>query len=185
MPYLGQGNDCLNRIQRALTFFEKARANGRGVTVTEVARAIASPRSHKGNASAGIKAHSMWGDPYEVCNRSEYWTPLPLAYELEAVWIYGVADLVRFLNGTPVEVVELKHYKSLDRYAVAQASIYAWLIAKLFEILPKTFVLTGWNGKSYTGRVEVQCSVQEIEEKIREALVEISMRATRLNSLKP
>ncbi|MEM4853756.1 MAG: hypothetical protein QXQ60_09330 [Thermofilum sp.] len=163
--------ECLQKVKKAIELYERARASPNSVTVTELAKRISSPRSHSSSAKAGLKAHNIWGDPLQACTSEDYWTPLPLAHTLEGTWIYGVADLVRFRHGQPVEVVELKHYREPDKYAEAQAAIYAWLAAKLFNTTPKAYIVFGWNGKTYTSKREVNCKAGEIEETLREIIM--------------
>jgi len=158
-------------VKKAIELYERARASPNSVTVTELAKRISSPRSHGSSAKAGAKAHNVWGDPLQACTSEDYWTPLPLAHTLEGIWIYGVADLVRFRHGQPVEVVELKHYKEPDKYAEAQAAIYAWLTAKLFNKTPKAYIVTGWNGKTYASKHEVNYKAGEIEKTLRRCIV--------------
>jgi len=162
--------ECLKALRRVLSWFEEARRSPRSITVTELARRIASPRSHGGSAEAGRKAHNVWGDPLDACGRAEYWTPLPLAYRLGGVWIYGVADLVRFVEGKPVEVVELKYYEEPDRYSIAQARIYAWLTARCFACRPRAYLVLGWDGRRYERRLEVEYTLKEVEEEVKSAL---------------
>ncbi|MCX8180863.1 MAG: hypothetical protein N3E41_05775 [Thermofilaceae archaeon] len=162
--------DCFNTMRRALESFEKARTGEKAVTVTQVARRVASSRSHKGSARAGVAAHNVWGDPLEACSKREYWTPLPLAHQVKRVWVYGVADLVGFLDGSPVEVVELKHYSVLDKYSIVQASIYAWLTAKVFNVAPRAYVVLGWNGRGFTEKFQVVYTVEKVEVELEKAL---------------
>ncbi|MCD6357744.1 MAG: hypothetical protein J7L75_04110 [Thermoproteales archaeon] len=167
---LGPVVECLEALRRVISWFEEARRSPRSVTVTEVARRIASPRSHGGSAEAGRRAHNVWGDPFDACSRAEHWTPLPLAYRLEGVWIYGVADLVRFVNGVPLEVVELKYYESPDRYSIAQVRIYAWLTARCFACRPRAYLVLGWDGRRYGHRLEVKYTPEEVEEEVKSVL---------------
>ena len=159
--------ECLQKVKKAIELYERARASPNSVTVTELARRISSPRNHKSSAKAGVKAHNVWGDPLQACTSEDYWTPLPLAHTLEGIWIYGVADLVRFQHGQPVEVVELKHYSEPDKYAEAQVQIYAWLTAKLFNTTPRAYIVTGWNGKTYSRKHEESYTVNDVEETLR------------------
>ncbi|MEM3975026.1 MAG: hypothetical protein QW320_11715 [Ignisphaera sp.] len=159
--------ECLQKVKKAIELYERARASPNSVTVTELARRISSPRSHGSSAKAGVKAHNVWGDPLQACTSEDYWTPLPLAHTLEGTWIYGVADLVRFRHGQPVEVVELKHYSEADEYAITQVQLYAWLTAKLFETTPKAYLILGWNGRKYAEKLEVLYKVEEVEKKVK------------------
>jgi len=162
--------ECLQKVKKAIELYERARASPDSLTVTELARRISSPRSHGSSAKAGVKAHNAWGDPLQACTSEDYWTPLPLAHTLEGTWIYGVADLVRFRQGQPVEVVELKHYKDPDKYAEAQAAIYAWLTAKLFNTTPKVYLVLGWTRQQRITILEVKYTLTEVERKIKQAL---------------
>ncbi|MEM4430380.1 MAG: hypothetical protein QXM08_04390, partial [Thermofilaceae archaeon] len=171
--------DCLQKVKKAIELYERARASPNSVTVTELARRISSPRSHGSSAKAGVKAHNVWGDPLQACTSEDYWTPLPLAHTLEGMWIYGVADLVRFRHGQPIEVVELKHYKEPDKYAEAQAAIYAWLTAKLFNAKPKAYLVLGWNRQRYTAILEVKYSLTEVERKVKTTLSAMESRKKR------
>ncbi len=162
--------DCIERVRRALAQFEEASLSPGSVTVTELARKLASPKSHGGGAHAGLKAHNIWGDPYAVCGSREAWTPLPLAYKLEGTWIYGVADLVRFVDCKPVEVAELKYFTEPDRYSEMQAKVYAWLVSKCFECKPRAYLLLGWDGVRYKSKLEVKYEIRDIEEKVCKVL---------------
>lgn len=162
--------ECLERVRRVLRWFEEARATPSSITVTRLARKLASPRSHGGSGEAGRRAHNVWGDPFEACGRGEYWTPFPLAYRVCGVWVYGVADLVRFVGGVPVEVVELKYYEGLDRYSIIQAAIYAWLTARCFSCRPRAYLVLGWDGRRFERRLEVGYEVGEVEEEVKRAL---------------
>ncbi len=162
-------------MRRALELFERARASPRSATVTRVARAIASPRGHGGSAEAGLRAHSVWGDPFEACAQPEYWTPMPLACELGGAWVYGVADLVRFVRGRPVEVVELKHYAGSDEYSRAQVSIYAWMLHELFGVAPRAYLALGWDGRRFRELVEVPYEVDGVRESVRRALARLGL----------
>ena len=157
-------------MKKAIELYERARASPNSVTVTELARRISSPRSHGSSAKAGVKAHNAWGDPLQACTSEDYWTPLPLAYNLEDIWIYGVADLVHFQRSTPIEIIELKHYNEPDKYAITQVQIYAWLTAKTFGTAPRAYLILGWNGKAYKSIFEVNYIVREIEEILKKAL---------------
>lgn len=163
--------DCYKRIKKILSDFEKARKSHRKISVTELARKIASPRSHGGSWENGYRVHRVWGDPLEACMRDEYWTPLPLAYFFRGTWIYGVADFVRFIDGVPREVVELKYYREGDRYAEVQAAIYGWLVSKIFSVKPRVWLVLGWNGKTFEDRVEVKAGkVEDLIKKVLEGV---------------
>lgn len=162
--------DCVKRMRKVLAQFEEASLSPTSVSVTELARKLASPKSHGGNAHAGLKAHNVWGDPYVVYCSQDAWTPLPLAYNLEGTWIYGVADLVRFINCKPVEVAELKYFMEPDKYSEVQAKMYAWLVYKCFECKPTAYLLLGWDGAHYERKLEVKYEVHDVEESIRRVL---------------
>lgn len=171
--------DCFSAVRLALEHFERARSSPRAVAVTALARRIASPRSHGSGAAVGMRAHSVWGDPFEACSRSEYWTPLPLAREVEEVWVYGVADLVRFQQGIPVEVVELKSYDEPDEYSLAQARLYAWLVAGCFGVAPRAYVVLGWDGQRFSQALEVPYAVERVEAEVKGALVRMGLLSGR------
>ena len=163
-------SECIDRIRRVLENFETARADPRSMTVTQLARRLASPKSHGGSWEQGFKAHNVWGDPYGICTHYEYSTPLPLAYMFKRTWIYGIADLVRFIKRVPVEVIELKYYEEVDRYSVIQVKMYAWLTAKCFNARPRAYLVLGWDGRRYSRSFEVRYSIGEVEELIGRAL---------------
>lgn len=166
--------DCIKRVRRVLAQFEEASLSPGSVTVTELARKLASPKSHGGDARAGLKAHNIWGDPYAVCGSREVWTPLPLAYKLGGTWIYGVADLVRFVDCKPVEVAELKYFTGPDRYSETQVKVYAWLASKCFECEPRAYLLLGWDGARYRSKLEVKYEIRDIEGRVCKVLKSIS-----------
>ncbi|MEM1508308.1 MAG: hypothetical protein QXY49_05335 [Thermofilaceae archaeon] len=163
--------DCIERIKELLARFEEARFSQKSMAATKLARKLASPKSHGGDARIGLRVHNIWGDPYTVCSSQEVWTPLPLAYNFEGTWIYGVADLVRFRSSKPVEVVELKYFAESDKYSEIQVKVYAWLISKCFGCKPKAYLLLGWDGLNYKRKLKVEYKIHDIEKNIRKVLI--------------
>jgi len=164
--------ECYEKIRKVLADFEKARKSERRISVTELAKKIASPRSHGGSWQKGFSVHEkVWGDPLDVCMHEEYWTPLPLAYKFGDTWIYGVADYVHFINGIPVDVVELKYFNDADKYSKVQVAIYGWLVFKNFNVKPIVWLVLGWNGRRFKNRIKVE---EEVEILIKNTLERLS-----------
>ena len=165
-------NSCYERIKHALGLFEEAKASRNKVYVTLLAKHIASPKSH------GLKnfeyRHYLWGDVWNILQYDEYWTPFPLAYEIENIWIYGYADLIRFVNCLPVEVYEVKQYPDYSKYDRIQVKIYAYLAFKVFNHKPKAYLIQQINRKfNINTRVEVEWDVAGVEDIIHVGLCRI------------
>ena len=163
---------CYERVRRALDLYEGARASARSISVSRLARAIASPRPRGVSAERGREAHStLWGDPFEICNYREYSSPFPLAARVGEWWIYGCADLIRFEGGIPRDVCEFKSYEEPSRYDEVQVSLYAYLAYRVFECdPPRALLVLGWDGKRYSSRLEVRWNPRGVEELVVRAL---------------
>ena len=176
--------ELLSKIEEVLELFQYARIlakRKKAFHVTEITKAIASPRSHRrlNGAEVGRKAHEvLWSlDPYIVLQEDCVSLPFPLAAEIEVnnrkYIIYGVPDLVLFKSGVPKKVYEFKSYLDKDKYSIVQTQIYAWLTWKCFSISPKAYLILGWNGHSYKEKIEVKYNIKEVEEEIKKAVMKI------------
>ena len=176
--------ELLRKIETILGLFQYARLKHRerkALHVTEVARALVSPRSHgrREGAKIGREAHSkIWAlDPFIVLQEEYVSIPFPLAYEIDVgkkkYIIYGVPDLIKFVRSTPVEVYEFKTYLEKDKYSILQTQIYAWLTWKCFDSYPKAYLILGWNGRSCKKKIKVEWNLKEIEEEIKRAVMKI------------
>ncbi len=149
--------------------------------VTEVARIIASPRSHGrlNGAKVGREAHEvLWSlDPYVVFQEDEVALPFPLAAEIvvnsKKYIVYGVPDLIKFVRSTPVEVYEFKSYSIADKYSITQTQIYAWLCHKCFSVSPEAYLILGWSGRKYSRKIKIEWNPKEVEEEIKKAIEKI------------
>ncbi len=152
--------NCLSFISSILRNFEIARESENSYTVTELAKALSSPRSHGVGAKTGIKVHNFWGDPFEIARIEDYFCPFPLACRLKEYWIYGVADLVRFRKCLPVEVVEVKSYEKYGKYERLQVIFYSYIAYEAFlrKSVPSAFLVLGWNGRFFKKKVLVEWS---------------------------
>jgi len=176
--------NLIEKIESILELFQYARyakSKKKAFHVTEIARSIASPRSHgrANGAVVGKRVHEvLWSlDPYIVLQEDEVALPFPLAAEIavnsKKYIVFGVADLIEFREGAPIAVYEFKSYIEPDKYAETQLKIYAWLTWKCFSTTPEAFLVLGWNGRSYKEKIEVEYDVKEVEEKIKKAILKI------------
>ena len=174
----------LEKIENILELFQYARLKHRekkAFHISQLARVIASPKSHKrkNGAEIGRKAHEvLWSlDPYTILQEDAVSFPFPLASEIkvskEKYIIYGVPDLILFESGVPKEIYEFKSYSTLDRYSVIQTQIYAYLCSKCFETHVKAFLILGWNGRSCKKKIKVEWNKREVEENVKKAIMKI------------
>ena len=164
--------NCLKKIREAIENLEIARSSKNAYTVTKIARSLASSRSHGVGADRGRKVHNFWGDPFEIARNSEYLCPFPLACKINDCWIYGYADLIRFCNCKPVEVIEVKSYSGYCRYDEIQVIIYAFLAYKLFRLKskPKAFLVLGWDGRNFVAKQLVSWEPDKVFSMIIQAI---------------
>ncbi|RLE62025.1 MAG: hypothetical protein DRJ38_10360, partial [Thermoprotei archaeon] len=124
--------NCRDIISSIFSNFFKAKESENSFTITELVKTLSSAKSRGIGAEFGRKVHNFWGDPFAVAEREEYLSPFPLAYKLGEYWIYGVADLIRFRNCLPIEVIEVKSYDKYGRYEVLQVTFYSYLTFEAF-----------------------------------------------------
>jgi len=176
--------ELLSKIEEVLELFQYARIlakRKKAFHVTEITKAIASPRSHRrlNGAEVGRKAHNrIWNlDPYIVLQEDCVSLPFPLAAEIvvnsEKYVVFGVPDLIEFREGVPIAVYEFKTYSTPGKYAETQLKIYAWLCHKCFSVSPEAFLILGWNGRTFQNKIEVKYNIKEVEEEIKKAIEKI------------
>lgn len=146
----------LKTLRRALDRFNEAKNSKKPkYTVSIIARRYS--KGHGSNYLKGFRLHSkIYGDIWKILEIPFYATPFPLAwfFSKKGYWIYGVADLVIFQNGLPIEVWEIKSYNTFKKYEAIQVSLYSYLTylnfkefspnIKAFLVSPNKKVKVDW-----------------------------------------
>ena len=137
-------------LNRALRFYEEARISRNKVSVSELAARFS--RGKGRGAEEGRRLHArIWAlDPYPAAYEERWACPLPLAWPFRGVWLYGVADMVVFVKGKPVEVIEYKSYSGVRKSERVQAALYGLLTELLFATRVDVYLSDG----ARTKRVE-------------------------------
>ncbi|RLE67458.1 MAG: hypothetical protein DRJ34_04705 [Thermoprotei archaeon] len=128
----------MDKIQHALNLYSKAKSSKNKIYVTSIARSLASPISH--HLKDFKYKHYLWGDIDKIYLYNDIFTPFPLAWKYENIWIYGWSDLIHFKNQIPIEVYEVKQYADYKRYDEVQLQLYGLLCYKIFHTKPRLFL---------------------------------------------